>query len=389
MVVDLVDGARQGHRQGRLRLRLRRRQLDRRHHRELPEGPPDPRRGGLHLGDRGDRLPDRQGGQRARRSTPAGFAEDDTTFEEIKDPIIAALDKAVSEGVDDSYQLQQTIRRVVGRWVSGTPPSSADDHPRRPRGLGRHRWPATRHPSTAEITYEQWGDRLLPRGDQRGARPRGGQHHRRPADRLRPDGRRARAGSPRSGRTARSARAIATRLRGDRDRLPRAAARGPHLRGRPPGRDAAVRGRAAGAADAHRRGAQRRADLHRGHAADRRARCRSSCKAKGLRASVLQRVAGVEGELRRFVARYVARELDKPHVREARIDRRLPGDRPGLGLDRTATTSPTRASTADLNDALEQRDPGQRGDLLAGPESGVTGSWTNWAKPRTEPGESP
>ncbi len=48
-----------------------------------------------------------------------GFAEDDTTFEEIVDPIIAALDKAVSEGVDDSYQLQQTIRRVVGRWVSG------------------------------------------------------------------------------------------------------------------------------------------------------------------------------------------------------------------------------------------------------------------------------
>ena len=48
-----------------------------------------------------------------------GFAEDDTTFDEIKDPIIAALDKAVSEGVDDAYQLQQTIRRVVGRWVGG------------------------------------------------------------------------------------------------------------------------------------------------------------------------------------------------------------------------------------------------------------------------------
>jgi ribonuclease J len=48
-----------------------------------------------------------------------GFAEEDATFDEIKDPIIAALDKAVSEGVDDSYQLQQTIRRVVGRWVSG------------------------------------------------------------------------------------------------------------------------------------------------------------------------------------------------------------------------------------------------------------------------------
>jgi ribonuclease J len=48
-----------------------------------------------------------------------GFAEDDTMFDEIKDPIIAALDKAVSEGVDDAYQLQQTIRRVIGRWVGG------------------------------------------------------------------------------------------------------------------------------------------------------------------------------------------------------------------------------------------------------------------------------
>ncbi len=48
-----------------------------------------------------------------------GFAEDDTTFDEIKAPIVAALDKAVSEGVDDTYQLQQTIRRVVGRWVGG------------------------------------------------------------------------------------------------------------------------------------------------------------------------------------------------------------------------------------------------------------------------------
>ncbi len=48
-----------------------------------------------------------------------GFAEEDATFDEIRDPIIAALDKAHSEGVDDAYQLQQTIRRVVGRWVSG------------------------------------------------------------------------------------------------------------------------------------------------------------------------------------------------------------------------------------------------------------------------------
>jgi ribonuclease J len=32
--------------------------------------------------------------------------------------VIEALDRAMGEGVDDNYQLQQTIRRVVGRWVS-------------------------------------------------------------------------------------------------------------------------------------------------------------------------------------------------------------------------------------------------------------------------------
>lgn len=41
-------------------------------------------------------------------------------------------------------------------------------------------------------------------------------------------------------------------------------------------------------------------------------------EASGLRASVLQRVAGVDEEIRRFVARYVARELDKPHIVAAR-----------------------------------------------------------------------
>ena len=54
-----------------------------------------------------------------------GFAEDDSTFDAIKQPIIDALDLAVAEGNTDSYQLQQTVRRVVGRWVSAT-------HRRRP-----------------------------------------------------------------------------------------------------------------------------------------------------------------------------------------------------------------------------------------------------------------
>jgi ribonuclease J len=54
-----------------------------------------------------------------------GFVEDDRTFDEIKPAIVEALDAAAREGVDDTYQLQQTIRRVVGRWVS-------NKHRRRP-----------------------------------------------------------------------------------------------------------------------------------------------------------------------------------------------------------------------------------------------------------------
>ncbi len=42
-------------------------------------------------------------------------------------------------------------------------------------------------------------------------------------------------------------------------------------------------------------------------------------RARGLRASITQHAAGVEGEVRRFVANYVARELDKPYVLAARV----------------------------------------------------------------------
>ncbi|MBA3782081.1 MAG: ribonuclease J [Nocardioides sp.] len=47
-----------------------------------------------------------------------GFAEDDKAFDAVKPVIIEALDKAVADGVDDTHQLQQVVRRVVGRWVS-------------------------------------------------------------------------------------------------------------------------------------------------------------------------------------------------------------------------------------------------------------------------------
>jgi ribonuclease J len=49
-----------------------------------------------------------------------GFAEDDSVFDEIKPGIVQALDKLLAENVDDNHQLQQAIRRVIGRWVSNT-----------------------------------------------------------------------------------------------------------------------------------------------------------------------------------------------------------------------------------------------------------------------------
>ncbi len=42
-------------------------------------------------------------------------------------------------------------------------------------------------------------------------------------------------------------------------------------------------------------------------------------QAQGLRASVTKVVAGVEDEVRRFVATYVSREVEKPHIKAARV----------------------------------------------------------------------
>ncbi|KAA1426494.1 ribonuclease J [Nocardioides antri] len=54
-----------------------------------------------------------------------GHAWADSDFESIKQPIIDAVNAMLSDGNDDTYQLQQTVRRTIGRWVSGT-------HKRRP-----------------------------------------------------------------------------------------------------------------------------------------------------------------------------------------------------------------------------------------------------------------
>ena len=42
-------------------------------------------------------------------------------------------------------------------------------------------------------------------------------------------------------------------------------------------------------------------------------------KAQGLRATVTQHAANVDGELRRFIAKYVTRELEKPKIAPARV----------------------------------------------------------------------
>jgi len=47
-----------------------------------------------------------------------GFAEDDAIFDDIRPAIAEALADAGRQGVGDTHQLQQVVRRVVGRWAS-------------------------------------------------------------------------------------------------------------------------------------------------------------------------------------------------------------------------------------------------------------------------------
>ncbi|SDH22506.1 ribonuclease J [Agrococcus jejuensis] len=46
-----------------------------------------------------------------------GFAEDDSIFDEIRPKIVKALEEAAGQGVRDTHQFSQTVRRTVGRWV--------------------------------------------------------------------------------------------------------------------------------------------------------------------------------------------------------------------------------------------------------------------------------
>ena len=48
-----------------------------------------------------------------------GFVENDEVFDEVIPRIEEALAQATESGVKDAYELQQVVRRVVGRWVGG------------------------------------------------------------------------------------------------------------------------------------------------------------------------------------------------------------------------------------------------------------------------------
>ncbi|AYY12799.1 ribonuclease J [Actinobacteria bacterium YIM 96077] len=48
-----------------------------------------------------------------------GFAEEDSVFDEIRPELVKAVENAAESGNADTYQLQQTVRRTIGRWVGG------------------------------------------------------------------------------------------------------------------------------------------------------------------------------------------------------------------------------------------------------------------------------
>jgi ribonuclease J len=54
-----------------------------------------------------------------------GSGIDDAAFGDIRPRIEDALARAAAEGISDSHQLQQLVRRTLGRWVS-------DNYRRRP-----------------------------------------------------------------------------------------------------------------------------------------------------------------------------------------------------------------------------------------------------------------
>jgi ribonuclease J len=47
-----------------------------------------------------------------------GFSEDASVFEAVLPVVTEALDRAAADGITDPHQLQQVVRRTIGRWVN-------------------------------------------------------------------------------------------------------------------------------------------------------------------------------------------------------------------------------------------------------------------------------
>lgn len=47
-----------------------------------------------------------------------GVAESDSVFDSIMPKVTKAVEDALKDGNTDQYQLQQVVRRTVGRWAS-------------------------------------------------------------------------------------------------------------------------------------------------------------------------------------------------------------------------------------------------------------------------------
>jgi ribonuclease J len=47
-----------------------------------------------------------------------GVSDDPEVFDRVLPLITEALDRAAAEGITEPHQLQQVVRRTVGRWVN-------------------------------------------------------------------------------------------------------------------------------------------------------------------------------------------------------------------------------------------------------------------------------
>ena len=107
-------------------------------------------RGGLHLDLRRRRLGDRQGRRRARDPGPRVRRGRRRLRRRHPADRAGARRGRGARASRDTYELQQVVRRVVGKWVSGKLPPPPDDHPGRHRRLGPGRGSATRRAVTPE-----------------------------------------------------------------------------------------------------------------------------------------------------------------------------------------------------------------------------------------------